>query len=74
MYSNFITKVHKSDASSVLPDLTFLMDKGNVTTYQWVYGEPPLSVLAPTDLEVHNITWPRLFLSLFNSFNSRRSP
>jgi len=47
LYSNFIKNVHKTDedAAAVLPDLTFLMERGNVTTYEWVHGEPPLSVI-----------------------------
>jgi hypothetical protein len=31
----------------VLPTLSFLMAKGNVTTYEWMHGEPPLSVEEP---------------------------
>jgi len=50
LYANFITSVHQSEAAaspdtSVLPDLSFLMERGNVTTYEWVHGEPPLSVV-----------------------------
>lgn len=46
-------------ADNNLPTLTFLMDKGNVTTYEWVHGEPPLSIeetpLAFDDDEVENV-------------------
>ncbi len=31
----------------VLPTLGFLMAKGNVTTYEWVHGEAPLTVEEP---------------------------
>ncbi len=31
----------------VLPTLRFLTEKGNVTTYEWVHGEVPLSVEEP---------------------------
>ena len=30
--------------AEVLPTLEFLIHKGNVTTYEWMYGEAPLSV------------------------------
>ena len=49
LYQNFISKVHKTDANDdkVLPNLNFLMSKGNVTTYEWVHGEPPLEIVEP---------------------------
>ena len=58
MYAEFINKVHdlKSQngeaSSNILPDLSFLIERGNVTTYEWVHGEPPLSIIHPADLQI----------------------
>jgi len=58
MYAEFINKVHdlKSQngeaSSNILPDLSFLIERGNVTTYEWVHGEPPLSIIHPADLQM----------------------
>ncbi|KZC07753.1 CDK5 regulatory subunit-associated protein 3, partial [Dufourea novaeangliae] len=30
-----------------VPMLKYVIDKGNTTTYEWIYGEPPLSVNEP---------------------------
>ena len=43
IYASFVTKNSKVD-EDVLPTLGFLMERGNVTTYEWVHGEAPLSV------------------------------
>lgn len=48
MYVDFLQKsiddFDDGGQDDVLPMLTFLMERGNVTTYEWTYGEPPLSV------------------------------
>ncbi|XP_054009160.1 CDK5 regulatory subunit-associated protein 3 [Hylaeus anthracinus] len=31
-----------------VPMLKHVIDKGNTTTYQWIYGEPPLSITEPS--------------------------
>lgn len=36
-----------SPEQDALPALKFLMERGNVTTYEWMHGEPPLSVEEP---------------------------
>ena len=41
--SNTLDEGYPSD-QEVLPTLQFLMEHGNVTTYQWIHGEAPLSV------------------------------
>uniref|UniRef100_A0A0K2UEH9 CDK5 regulatory subunitassociated protein 3like [Bombus terrestris] n=1 Tax=Lepeophtheirus salmonis TaxID=72036 RepID=A0A0K2UEH9_LEPSM len=42
--------VHKTIDDKVVPCslLQYLIEYGNVTTYQWVHGEPPISVEDPT--------------------------
>ena len=63
MYAEFINKVHdlKSQngeaSSNILPDLSFLIERGNVTTYEWVHGEPPLSIIHPADLQMGKLTY-----------------
>ena len=37
----------KEEHHQVLPTLAFLMERGNVTTYEWIHGEQPLSVEEP---------------------------
>ncbi|KAF0287766.1 CDK5 regulatory subunit-associated protein 3 [Amphibalanus amphitrite] len=44
----FVTFVNPSVAvDQLLPTLHFLVEHGDVTTYQWRYGEPPLRVEPP---------------------------
>ncbi len=47
-YSDFLEATFEDEerdkVSDVLPTLRFLMEKGNVTTYEWVHGEAPISV------------------------------
>ncbi|TRY63647.1 hypothetical protein TCAL_03583 [Tigriopus californicus] len=55
MRSTMENNAHNDDPSQakvdfdlqVLPTLDFLIEHGNVTTYQWIHGEAPLSVEAP---------------------------
>jgi len=49
IYQSFTAGVHGLEAQAtdekVLPNLKFLMERGNVTTYEWVHGEPPLEIV-----------------------------
>ena len=62
MYAEFIDKVHNLNSqdggasSKILPDLSFLIERGNVTTYEWVHGEPPLSIIHPAHLQTGKVT------------------
>ena len=49
-YKEFLKTALEEDKNDVdvLPTLGFLMEKGNVTTYEWIHGEKPLSVEEPT--------------------------
>ncbi|XP_073952638.1 CDK5 regulatory subunit-associated protein 3 [Choristoneura fumiferana] len=44
LYSAFTKYVLRDKAPEVLPLLQFVVHHGNVTVYEWSYGEPPLSV------------------------------
>jgi len=47
-HRTFVTFVNAAvDPDQLLPTLGFLMEHGDVTTYQWRYGEPPLRVEPP---------------------------
>ncbi|XP_054263044.1 CDK5 regulatory subunit-associated protein 3-like [Macrosteles quadrilineatus] len=45
-YSSFSQYVFDRE-TNVLPLLTFVSDRGNVTTYEWLFGEKPASVEEP---------------------------
>lgn len=46
MYCDFLKATLNDDfkEEDVLSTVAFLVAKGNVTTYEWIHGEPPLSV------------------------------
>ncbi|XP_034933586.1 CDK5 regulatory subunit-associated protein 3 [Chelonus insularis] len=38
-----------------VPIVQYVIDKGNTTTYQWIYGEEPLSIVEPSvDIEIED--------------------
>ncbi|XP_038220146.1 CDK5 regulatory subunit-associated protein 3 [Zerene cesonia] len=44
LYSAFTKYMLGEDASDVLPLLQYVVEHGNTTVYEWMYGEAPLSV------------------------------
>eukprot|EP00096_Caligus_rogercresseyi_P007023 TRINITY_DN2428_c0_g1_i1.p1 TRINITY_DN2428_c0_g1~~TRINITY_DN2428_c0_g1_i1.p1 ORF type:complete len:516 (+),score=165.94 TRINITY_DN2428_c0_g1_i1:71-1618(+) len=50
-YEGFVRKSLKDESAlegeEILPLLNYLIHHGNVTTYEWIHGEPPVSVEAP---------------------------
>ncbi|XP_069175731.1 CDK5 regulatory subunit-associated protein 3 [Procambarus clarkii] len=47
LYSDFLSFTVKDTQSECLPLLKFVMEHGNVTTYEWLYGEAPCSIEEP---------------------------
>jgi len=55
-YSKFLSSTLEEGISdeNLLPSLSFLAEKGNVTVYQFIHGEEPLSI---EEEEVINDNW-----------------
>ncbi|KAK8733183.1 hypothetical protein OTU49_006511 [Cherax quadricarinatus] len=47
LYSDFLSFTIKETQPECLPLLKFVMEHGNVTTYEWLYGEAPCSIEEP---------------------------
>lgn len=47
-YSAFVEyTLGRQHDGGCLPMLKYIIDKGNTTTYEWIYGEAPLSIVEP---------------------------
>ncbi|KAG7172176.1 CDK5 regulatory subunit-associated protein 3-like, partial [Homarus americanus] len=47
LYSDFLSFTVDETEPECLPLLKFIMEHGNVTTYEWLYGEAPCSIEEP---------------------------
>ncbi|XP_068216129.1 CDK5 regulatory subunit-associated protein 3 [Palaemon carinicauda] len=47
LYADFVSFVVKNNKSECVPLLKFIIEHGNVTTYEWKYGEPPCQIEEP---------------------------
>ncbi|XP_076034659.1 CDK5 regulatory subunit-associated protein 3 isoform X2 [Oratosquilla oratoria] len=47
LYRDFLSFTLAGEHFECLPLLSFVMERGNVTTYEWTYGEPPIRVEEP---------------------------
>lgn len=55
LYSAFSKYILGDDASEVLPLLQYVVEHGNTTVYEWMYGEAPLSIEPdPIHIEVND--------------------
>ena len=47
-YSSFVNyTLGRQHDGGCVPMVKYIIDKGNTTTYEWMYGEPPLSINEP---------------------------
>ncbi|XP_064097632.1 CDK5 regulatory subunit-associated protein 3-like [Macrobrachium nipponense] len=55
LYADFVSFVVKNNKSECVPLLKYIIEHGNVTTYEWTYGEPPCQIEEPKlDIELED--------------------